>query len=228
MQIAKLRLFSKQLERQKAFYTARLGFELTAETADSFTVKTGTTELCFVQSESAYYYHFAFNIPSFQMLDGYAWLQAKAVACIPYQGNDIVDFKNWNAEAVYFYDEDGNLGELIARKNMAIEKETPFSAQSILSISEIGLAVMEVKKQYDLFKSYGLQQYSGDQDYFCAMGDEEGLFIIVDQQRKQWMPTVLPAIPAPFFIQIMQTNKAYSFHYNGRLIEEVESFLRQP
>lgn len=220
MQIKNIQLRSQNLESQKTFYVDRLGFELLKDSENKFSISCGKTQITFERSSKKNYYHFAFNIPSFQIKEAFDYLESKSVEFIPYQGSFFIDFKSWNAEAVYFYDADRNLVEFIARKNMEIKSSHNFSIKSILGLSEIGMPVLNVKSVYQqLVNKLEMEQYSGDQSYFCAMGDEEGLFIIVDQNKKNWMPTDLPAIPVPFKMEILENDKNYDFEFDGKGIK---------
>ncbi len=176
--------------------------------------------LTFEQTDAFIPYHFAFNIPSFQIREALNWLQSISVDMIPYKEQFLVDFKAWNADAVYFYDPDGNILELIARKNLNLSTNQAFSAKSILSISEIGMPVQNVFEASEMLKAtIGLKQYSGDRDYFCAMGDEEGLFIIVDEARKKWMPTEIPAKAAAFESLIDYAGREWAINYRNAKLE---------
>jgi len=214
MKIKKLRLKSKHLEKQKAFYVNQLGFELLEASNSFFSIRVGETHLSFEKSNEALYYHFAFNIPSFQIKEAADWLEKQDIKLMEYEASCFVKFESWNADAIYFYDSDGNIVEFIARKNLEIISDQPFSINSILNVSEIGMPVVNVNEMYQHVLKYpGLQQYSGDQHYFCTMGDEHGLFLIVDQNTKKWMPTDLPAIPAAFQMEMSIDGKDYTFKY---------------
>ncbi len=58
-------------------------------------------------------------------------------------GEDEADFSFWPAHACYFEDPAGNIVELIARYNENPKSESPFSVNSIINISEIGLIVKD-------------------------------------------------------------------------------------
>ena len=69
----------------------------------------------------------------------------------------IAQFENWNANAVYFYDNNGNILEFIARHDLQNNQFTPFNSESILNISEIGIvseAPLELANQ--LIDKHGL------------------------------------------------------------------------
>ncbi|MNY37869.1 hypothetical protein D3C86_1724580 [compost metagenome] len=101
------------------------------------------------------------------------------------------DFELWNAKSFYFYDNNENLLELICRYDLDNQSEHTFDGSSILHVSEIGLVSDDVPFLAEtLMNKYGLDVYSKQpaQDNFTALGDEEGLFIIVNEDRN-WFPT---------------------------------------
>jgi catechol-2,3-dioxygenase len=120
---------------------------------------------------------------------------------------------NWNAEAIYFYDPADNVLEFIARKNLNIVANEKFSSKSVINISEMAMPVNDVKAHFDFlnneFEDFSIEKYSGDYKRFCASGDEEGLFIIVDTKVKKWYPTNKPSLAFPFEIWFESNNKNY-------------------
>ncbi|MDF1864134.1 MAG: hypothetical protein P1U70_04845 [Saprospiraceae bacterium] len=213
MRIKKLKLYSNQINKLIHFYESVLGFEITKKKSTYFEVKIGYTILAFEESNQACYYHFAFNIPSFQSLNALKWLQ-KRVEILPDEtGKLICEFVNWNAEAIYFYDPAGNVLEFIARKNLNIVANEKFSSKSVINISEMAMPVNDVKAHFDFlnneFEDFSIEKYSGDYKRFCASGDEEGLFIIVDTKVKKWYPTNKPSLAFPFEIWFESNNKNY-------------------
>lgn len=62
-------------------------------------------------------------------------------------GNDIyVDFPDWNAKSVYFYDAEENILEFIARHNLdEPTNDATFTSNHIKRISEIGIAVSDTE-----------------------------------------------------------------------------------
>jgi catechol 2,3-dioxygenase-like lactoylglutathione lyase family enzyme len=202
MKIQRLELPTSPLAEMKAFYAGTLGFPLLQETKDSFTLRAGITTLQFYRAAGDPYYHFAFNIPSGSIDAAMTWLEPR-VPLLPWNGKKRVVFDHWNAFACYFYDPAGNICELIARDRLGIPLQEPFSTSSILSVSELGIAsenrVMETLQQFQT--AAGIGPYDCD-DAFCAMGDEEGLFIVVDRLRKKWIPNLEEARELPFRVEI--------------------------
>ena len=189
MIIKKLTLFTSNLKGQIEFYSKVLGFEVVSENRIACTFGAGKSLLTFVKGKKSKPYHFAFNIPSNSENEALFWLKER-VSILPHEGKELVDFKLWNAKALYFYDADKNIVEFIARKNLNINSNGVFSSKSILSISEIGIVSTNIQETFKSLNSLKpIKKYSGDFERFCAVGDEEGLFIIANPRLKKWFPT---------------------------------------
>lgn len=216
MKIKEVVLFSENLEAQKQFYQQVLGFELIEDTSDKITFSCGESFLSFVVSETSKAAHLAFNIPSNKINDAFSWLRDRTTV-LDYNGEQITTFSNWNAKAIYFYDADGNIMEFISRHNLNIEDNLPFSAASILNISEIGIATDSVEDTYTMLNAMkSLPVYDGDFSRFCAAGNEEGLFILVDKNKKDWYPTMQKIELANIIVK-----GDYNFEYKNGIIKEL-------
>ena len=84
----------------------------------------------------------------------------------------------------------------------------PFSAESILDISEIGLPVTDVNDfKEKLQEQFDLPVYKAASARFAPMGDTEGLFICVPLGRV-WFPTEdLKSAMFPTVVEIEAPNK---------------------
>ena len=127
--------------------------------------------------------------------------------------SDIADFVNWNAKSVYFFDPAGNIVELISRFDLENPSEAPFGASHFLSISEIGLVLPGQKfddETKQLIERYDLPFFNKQQPLpqFKAIGDDEGLFIIVPRYRN-WYPTTRPSDLFPMEINFQQGSREY-------------------
>lgn len=208
------RFYCTELEKQASFYTEVLGLPLLARTDHFFTLRTGRTLLTFERSDQPHYYHFAFNIPSFQSREALDWLRER-VTVLQDGETELIDFVNWNAEALYFYDAAGNIVEFIARKNLKLISARPFTAASITGLSEIGMPVAAVGRTFEwLHQKTGIGQYWGELENFCAAGDEQSLFIIVNETTKYWYPTDKPARSAPFLAAFRQGDKLFRLDFH--------------
>jgi len=178
------------------FYKNVLELPVTDDSDAHFTIHAGLTKLTFEKIEdplSFPNYHFAFNIPSNQILEAHDWLKERTeLLWIEDYKNDIADFTNWNARSVYFLDPAGNIAELIARADLNDIINKPFSSKHIRNVSEIGLVFPEStfqKSIEQLLKDHNLEYFSKQPplEKFCAIGNDEGLFIIVPENRT-WYP----------------------------------------
>lgn len=197
MDILELRLQTHCLADQRAFYVDTLRLPLLEESPDTLALHVGTTKLIFERVPSRRpTYHFAFNIPENQLAEGKRWMSARATL-LSRDGTDQYTFPAWNADAAYFRDPAGNLGEIIARHNLPNATTDPFSADSLLCVSEIGLVTPAVDAVVDgLISAFGLQAPFGRSAAFTAVGSDSGLFIVVPPGRP-WFTTDAPAEAHP-------------------------------
>ena len=217
MKLKLVTLYSSNLKEQKEFYT-QLGFRLLEEQPDSISLKIGKTLLRFVYRKTATIYHFALNIPSNQGAAALALLK-KRVEILDLEGAELVDFANWNAEAMYFYDADKNIVEFIARKNLADNSDLPFSADNVLEISELGVPTDNITTVYKAIRrKFPIEIYSGSLDRFCAAGDERGLFIIIDNALKKWIPRDDVAVASDFEILLEFEGQEFGLVYENGVL----------
>ena len=183
---------SAATDAMEAFYRDRL--ELATERAPGRVVVTaGDTRITFVEDRKAAnpFYHFAFNIPENKIVAARAWqLQRSPLLPIPERNRasslppDIVDYSHWNAHSVFFLDPGGNVVEYIARHDLKNAADGPFRSSDILGTSEIALIVDDVPGTVTKLRpALALEQYRGSSDDFAALGDEEGLVLVMRRGR---------------------------------------------
>ena len=191
MRIARLCLRTEQFAELRRFYGELLAIPLMDESADSFSLRIGASELAF-QRGAAPPYHFAFNVPGKRFAAAKSWLAARASLLPMPDGGDTMRWRAWNAHACYFRDPAGNIGELIARHNLGDDGAAAgeFAAGELRGISEIGLALADVAASCRLIaEQLGLPVWdAGDGRRFRAMGNERGLLICV-KRGHAWFPT---------------------------------------
>ena len=215
MKIKKLKIFTTNLSAQSRFYSEVLKLETFSQTEISVSFKIGRSVLEIKEAPDFTPYHFAINIPANQENEALEWLK-KRVEILKDGNNEIQDFDFWNAKAMYFYDMDKNIVEFIARKNLDNRSEIEFNQNSLLEISEIGLPTGHIENKFKILnENIGLEIYSGSFDRFCAIGSENGLFICVDKNTKEWFPTTDKANPADFEVLINQNDKEYAVEYKN-------------
>lgn len=192
MQIHEIELLSDNVSATGSFYHSVLGLEVYAGSNTSVTFAIGYTKVIFRQSKNMKpVYHFAFDVPNNRFEDAYNYIKAKTGLIEVTKGNDIADFKNWDAKSFYFHDNNGNIVEIITRfANHAFANE-PFDGTSFLSVSEVGLVTGNVPQLADkLTKEFGIpifhRQPRGER--FTVSGDDCGLFILAETGR-EWYPT---------------------------------------
>lgn len=220
MKITKLQLYTSNLQEQLRFYRDTLNLEVLESTGDYFEVLTGYTQLRFQKKTNATPYHFAFHIPGEQEEIALEWLKER-VAILHGNGQEIVDFPAWNAKSIYFYDVDDNIVEFISRTNLHKPKSALFSEKSILGISEIGLVTSNIKEQLEFLNSEAnLEKYDGNLENFCAIGDDHGLLITINNELKDWYPTGDKAHSSAFKIEFEQKKKNYSFIFEKNTLRK--------
>lgn len=202
MKIKELTLYTTQIDAQKQFYSNTLGLEILKSDENEIIFKIGKSDLKVIQKPKSEPYHFAFNIPSNKVNEALEWLKER-VDIQKDVDAEIIDFPAWNAESIYFYDADKNILEFIARRNLDNRNSDPFTSKDLLEISEIGIAANNFKEKFDyLISQVGVAKFGGGEEVFCALGSENGLFILIDLNRKDWFPTNDKAFAAEFTVKI--------------------------
>lgn len=192
MNITELSLLTSDLPGTKAFYEHVLGFKLIRETPFAISFATGSSVLSFECCDQQVNpcYHFAFNIPCNQLETALSLLadRLQFIAC---DDSFVTDFRNWNAKAIYFFDNNRNIVELIARADLLNPSDSAFTIDSVLCISEIGLVADEpLKAAAELIGKTQLSYFSKGpkREDFVAVGCNTCLFVISSPGRK-WYPT---------------------------------------
>ncbi|MCX2679684.1 VOC family protein [Galbibacter sp. EGI 63066] len=217
MKVTELILNTNSLESQKDFYVDVLGLDIIAYENSKISFRVGSSVLSFIPEKPAGVYHFAFNIPPYQEKEALKWLK-KRVKVLPFETDEIIDFSSWNARAIYFYDADKNIVEFISRRDLKHEKGKKFSAKSLMNISEVGIASTDIGTIYSTLNNQKkLPVYDGSFREFCAAGNEEGLFILVNKNEKKWFPT-----DDEIFISDLKVVGDFNFEYkSGKIIKSL-------
>ena len=217
MQIKKLVLQTAYLATLKEFYSSILKLDVLPVNEREILVKIGNTELIFTETAGQEpFYHFAINIPANKIEEAKTWLGNKLkLLWIGDYKSDIADFVNWHAKSVYFFDPAGNILELIARFDLDTASKKPFSSKQFLSVSEVGLVFNEKdfdQKVEELKNDFSLCYFTKQPPLpqFRAIGDDEGLFVVVPEHRN-WFPTDKPAGIFPMIVEFENNGKNFSF-----------------
>ncbi len=192
MDILEITIKADNLAATEVFYTNVLGFQLVSKGPDFISFLAGQSTLTFIQSTNQNpYYHFAFNIPQNKLDESIEWAKSRFTLIIDADNSIVTDFENWNASAVYFYDNNNNILEFIARYDLSNTTDQAFGVSSILSISEIGIvadAPLELAEKLVDENNIPFYSKGPKTDSFTALGDDNGLLVMVATNRK-WYPT---------------------------------------
>lgn len=213
MKLEHIQIQTNNIQKTIAFYQDILELPIIEKSKNSVTIQAGNSVLqCTENPAFDSVYHFAFNIPENKLEEAMEWCKDKVALIRIEDQNAIANFENWNANAVYFYDNNGNLLEFIARHDLHNSQTEKFSSKSILNISEIGIVTENpLELGNKLTAKHGLNFFSKNANsaLFAAVGDDEGLLILVRPNRN-WYPTQTPS----------ESNATrISIENNGTLIE---------
>ena len=212
MKITRLELQTTDLKEQALFYGEILELDTRIIAGDQVLICAGATELVFTQANEGQQsqYHFAFNIPQNQFETAKKWLAMRAEILADADGNTTIHSKTWNSDSLYFKDAAGNILELIAR----YELQNAGGQFEILSVSEVGLAIDDVPPLVNsLHEKIGLLPYKNESsETFTAVGNADGLFIVVKQGRIWYPNTGVPAqlLPLRVHVQVNETKMIVS------------------
>ncbi len=217
MKIQTLSLLTADINATADFYQDTLGLSLIAQDNNSVSFKAGYSVLKFISTKDEQpTYHFAFNIPCNQIEQALKWAKEKMTIIPETENNIIADFKNWNAKAFYFYDNNRNIVEFIARFDLNNESDQSFSGASLVSISEAGIPVTNVEQACEELKNkYGLDYFAKQPPLkgFAAVGNDEGLLIVVDINRN-WYPTHQPSAAFYISVEALVKNRTINITYH--------------
>lgn len=215
MKIRTLALQTASLKTVKEFYSSILELPVQPVDERKIIINIGTSVLIFTETtEKEPFYHFAINIPSNKIEEAKAWFSDKVkLLWMEDYKNNIADFVNWHAKSVYFYDPAGNILEFIARFDLENETEDFFSSKQFLSIDEVGLVFKPKEfeqRTSELQNLYSLPYFNKQPPLpqFRAMGDDEGLFVLVSEHRN-WYPTDKPSEIFSIRIEFENNDRRY-------------------
>ena len=194
MNIIELELLSNNIAETEKFYRKILGLKTVLVAKDEVIFRVGSTKLIFKEVIGiSPVYHFAFDVPNNRFEEAYALIKSKTDLIPVSPGSDIADFKNWDAKSFYFFDNNGNIVEIITRYANRAYSDDPFTGSSYVSVSEIGLVTNNVPSLADrMWHEFDVpifrRQPRGEK--FTVCGDDEGLFVIAEKGR-EWYPTTI-------------------------------------
>ena len=188
MRIRRVRLESANLVETARFY-ADLGLPTTAG-ATSAQVQIGRTVLTLVSGPSAATgaHHLALTVPREALPRARALLGAQA----PLRSRDGIDQFHLDppfgpADSVYVDDPDGTLLELIGRDRPHHHDDVDLG-RDVLGVGEVAIPVDSVPEAVDRLRSERGLDPVIDGAEFAAVGDHDGMIILVAPNRS-WFPT---------------------------------------
>jgi len=217
MEIKSLTIFSKQIEKQKDFYSNILEFSY-SDTTNGFFISTQKNKLQFEKSEKHFYYHFAFLIPTGSIDQAIDFLEQKCITLLKHKGQKIIQFDS--GSAIYFYDKDENIVEFIERPLLKNYHNGQFSIKSVIKLNEIGLPHKNALLMSDtLVTKYGITPLSTHNfsSSFCWVGDHNGV-IIVTKKGRNWLPTNKPGMINDFIIHYTNGKQDYQLSFENNKI----------
>lgn len=192
MELREITIYTKDITETKTFYLNTMSFKLIQETENSITFKIGNSQLTFIHTtDDLEIYHYAFNIQPNHLNEAITWSEKRFQLILSPTNNIITTFEQWKAESIYFYDNNGNLLEFIARAESPILTKDSFSSDAVLNISEFGIVSEKaIEKAEELIVTYNFHYFDKAvaSNQFLALGDDEGLLIFVEPNRN-WYPT---------------------------------------
>ncbi|WP_314101148.1 VOC family protein [uncultured Stenotrophomonas sp.] len=140
--------------------------------------------------------HMAFNVPANRFEAATAWLLARSPLQRNPAGQAHFTFGDrWESESIYYDGPDGLILELIGRRRLpASARSGAFHGSELTCVSEVGLPTVDVGVLTARAEAaLGVQPLTPPTPHFAALGDDEGLLIVVDATR-HWFPEqkVLP------------------------------------
>jgi hypothetical protein len=217
MLLTNIQLQTNHLSALYNFYSEVLELNTFFQDEKSIVVTAGKSILIFEETgvDANPFYHFAFNIPSNKFEEAFQWVKQKVeLLWLDDYSSYIADFVNWHAKSFYFLDTAGNILEIIARFDLNDVFEDTFSSAHIRNVSEIGL-VFPVKS-FDndvnkLLEHYPLSYFDKQPPLpqFRAVGDDEGLFVIVPENRIWFSTKNTTAQIFPIGISFMEKDNLY-------------------
>jgi hypothetical protein len=217
MLLTEITLQTKQLSALFNFYKEVLELPVIQSGNNSISVTAGKSRVIFEKTNTIEnpFYHFAFNIPSNKFEEAFQWIQRRVeLLWLDDYKSYIADFTNWHAKSFYFIDPAGNILEFIARFDLNDVANEPFSSAHIRNVSEIGLVFRVENFDADinnLLKQYPLSYFDKQppMPHFRAVGNDEGLFIIVPENRTWFSTKNTTSKIFPIGVSFMENNKLF-------------------
>ncbi|PWJ56224.1 Catechol-2,3-dioxygenase [Quadrisphaera granulorum] len=192
MKITSVTVPVDDLAEAERFYGRTLGLPVRRDRGAALVVTVGGTEVRLVEQQSERAVdHLAITVPADAFSAAKSWLRER-VELMTLDGQDEFEGSlSWRSRSLYFSGPSGSVLELIARHRLpALAGDVPFGPEHLLCVSEVGVAVPDVPAAIRLLQeATGLKVFGeGVGETFAAVGDDDGLLIVVAEGRP-WFPT---------------------------------------
>jgi len=183
------------------FYCERLGFPRAAQSAGNVAFAVGETVLELCPGDGSPFYHFALLTPGDRFEAALDWARER-VGLLPdgVTGDEVFEFRNWDATALYFHDPADNIVELIAHRGIGeTGARGPFAAAEVLGLSEIGIVGDPPSLAAELERTLGLKVWDGSLTGEGRLGfvGERARTVILCRAGRPWLPTGRPSEAHP-------------------------------
>jgi len=189
------------LSALRDFYGDRLGLSSSGEA--QFDI--GQSQIEFVPTEGAPFYHVALLVPGDRFDVALEWARER-VKLIPTRTGELVfDFSFWNALACYFEDPAGSIIELIAHRGIGESRTSgAFTPAELLGLSEVGL-VGDVPAMARQLESLALALWDGSADdpESLAFVGEKARTLILCPLGRGWLPIQRRAEAHPVYVELV-------------------------
>lgn len=210
MEITAIHVETNDLSGTEDFYSRKMQLPLLSKTERELQLKAGSSLLHFTLTQrDKPIYHFAIDVAHNQLEKAAEWL-AERIDLLQIAGSRYAEFNHWNARSVYFYDNNGNIVELIARFDLHNASDWN-SSPDYQHISEIGAvtdSVADLCGQINRRTGLDFYELQPPLPNFAALGDTRGLLIVVEE-GKSWYPTSVKASPYPLKVNIRAGGKDF-------------------
>ncbi|HLQ70878.1 MAG TPA: hypothetical protein VK142_03705 [Bacillota bacterium] len=176
---------TNKLKSLQRFYANVLELDVLDRTEQHFTVKIGTTDVTFQQTEKNAQYHFAINIPGNQFVIMKYWIQDR-LTLNKNGGLNEIYYSSFDADSMYFEDPAGNLIELIGRRHKDLFGS--LTKEAFFNVSEVALISKNVSEIGEALQDFGIPLRHGSEVNpkgvnFLGQGDT---FIVLAPSKWKW------------------------------------------
>lgn len=216
-----IQLLANNIPALANFYQQVMELPVVHSGEKSMQISAGNTSLYFGETQEIEnpVYHFAFNIPSNKFEEAFKLMKNKVdILWLEDYKSYMADFTKWNAKSFYFEDPAGNILEMISRFDLNDLSNEPFSSRQIRNISEMGLVFPHEnfdEEVNDLLQKFGLSYFKKQPPlpHFRAIGNDEGLFVVVPENRIWFGSRNKQAKIAPLQIDFTHADEGRTFKY---------------